>query len=110
MRRAGYKPYATTIAGVVAGDAARAPDAPSPGAPKPAVHGSYTASTGTLLLVLSYQFVSGGEDFARLWVNPDPTKTEEENSGAGGTVGNALKVIATATDGHGSGGARGTHR
>jgi hypothetical protein len=33
-------------------------------------------STDTLLLVLAYQFVSGGEDFARLWINPDPTLSE----------------------------------
>ncbi len=44
-------PCATTIAGVAAeaaaGVAARVPAASPPGAPKPAVHGSYTASTGT---------------------------------------------------------------
>jgi hypothetical protein len=55
----------------------------------------------TLLLVFSYQFVSGGEDFARMWVNPDPNLSEVANSGPGLTVGNALKVVATATDGHG---------
>jgi hypothetical protein len=55
----------------------------------------------TLLLVFSYQFVSGGEDFARMWVNPDPNSSEAANSGPGLTVGNALKVVATATDGHG---------
>ena len=50
--------------------------------------------TDTLLLVLAYQFVSGGEDFARLWINPDPTLSESANAAA-------LKVTATATDGHG---------
>ena len=48
----------------------------------------------TLLLVLAYEFVSGGEDFARLWVNPDPTLSEGANA-------SALKVKATANYGHG---------
>ena len=54
---------------------------------------SYGANE-TLLLVLAYQFVTAGEDFARLWVNPDPTKSQLDNAAA-------LKVTASATDGHG---------
>jgi hypothetical protein len=60
---------------------------------------SYTAATGPLLLVFSYQFVAGDEDFARLWVNPDPTMDEASNAAN-------LKVTATATDGQGITGAQ----
>ena len=55
---------------------------------------SYSAATGPLLLVFAYEFVAGGEDFARLWVNPDPNLDEAANAAA-------LKVTASATDGHG---------
>jgi hypothetical protein len=51
-------------------------------------------SGDTLLLVLSYQLVQGGEDFARLYVNPDPSLGEAANSAA-------LRATGTATDGHG---------
>ena len=44
----------------------------------------------TLLVVVAYEFVSGGDDFARLWVNPDPSLSEAQNS-------DALRVNATVT-------------
>ncbi|MEA2707866.1 MAG: hypothetical protein QOF78_467 [Phycisphaerales bacterium] len=60
------------------------------------------AANETLLLVLSYQFVDNGADYARLWINPDPSLSEVDNSGPDGAVGNALKVVTTPpADGHG---------
>jgi len=61
----------------------------------------FDATTGPLLLVASYQFVSGGNDIVKLWVNPDPASSEAANSAA-------LKASKTSADFHGLGNSSGT--
>jgi hypothetical protein len=56
----------------------------------------FDATTGPLLLVASYQFVSGGNDIVKLWVNPDPASSEAANAAA-------LKASKISPDFHGLG-------
>jgi hypothetical protein len=64
---------------------------------------SYGANE-TLLLVFSYQFISGAPDIAKMWVNPDLTLSEAANSEDIATNPNTpLRVVDTTIppDGHG---------